>query len=103
MGSRTSRTSPTAAPLPAGVTTPRSVRRFATLAIVIFAASPFILAFVPWQQTVQGRGDIMAFAPVDRMQVIEAMISGQISKWHVVEGSLVKKNDPLVDIEDNDP
>lgn len=98
----TSRTALTAPPLPASVATPRIVRRFATLAILIFLASPFLLAFVPWQQTVQGRGDIMAFAPVDRMQVIEAMVSGQISKWHVVEGSRVKKNDPVVDIEDND-
>ncbi len=88
--------------LPSGAITPRSVRRFATLTILAFLATPFLLAFVPWQQTVQGRGDIMAFAPVDRMQVIEAMIPGQISKWHVVEGSRVKKNDPLVDIEDND-
>ena len=89
--------------LPGGVQTPRLVRRWASLAILLFLASPFILALVPWQQTVQGRGDVTAYAPVDRMQVIEAMVAGQIRRWHVVEGTRVKFNDPIVDIEDNDP
>lgn len=97
------RSHPPVTTLPPLSGTPRSVRRFAALAIAGFLASPFILAFVPWQQTVQGRGDLIAFAPVDRTQTVEALVSGQIARWHVVEGSRVKKNDPLVDIEDNDP
>jgi multidrug efflux pump subunit AcrA (membrane-fusion protein) len=66
-------------------------------------ASPFVLAFVPWQQTVQGRGTMIAYSPVERSQVLTARIPGQVRKWHVVEGSLVKKGDPVVDLEDNDP
>jgi multidrug efflux pump subunit AcrA (membrane-fusion protein) len=31
------------------------------------------------------------------------MVAGQIRRWHVVEGTRVKFNDPIVDIEDNDP
>ena len=89
--------------LPTTVATPRLVRRWATLSILLFLASPFLLAFVPWQQTIQGRGDVCAFSPVERMQVLEAMVSGQIHRWHVFEGSRVKLNDPIVDIEDNDP
>jgi multidrug efflux pump subunit AcrA (membrane-fusion protein) len=67
------------------------------------AASPFVLAFVPWQQTVQGRGTMIAYSPVERSQVLTARIPGQVHKWHVVEGSIVKKGDRVVDLEDNDP
>ncbi len=83
--------------------TPRVVRWLGRLVILLFLATPFLLAFVPWQQTVKGRGQVIAFAPVDRMQVLTARVSGQVRKWHVVEGSRVKMNDPVVDIEDNDP
>lgn len=83
--------------------TPRAVRWLARLVFLTFLAIPFALALVPWQQTVMCRGTIVAYAPVERMQVITARVSGQVRKWHVVEGSRVKLNDPLVDIEDNDP
>ena len=83
--------------------TPRGVRGLGRLLFLIFLASPFFLVFVPWQQTVQCRGTVVAYAPVERTQVVTARVSGQIRAWHVVEGSRVKKNDPLVDIEDNDP
>jgi len=83
--------------------TPRAVRFFSRLFFLAFLATPFLLAFVPWQQTVQGRGMVIAYSPVERMQVLTARVSGQIRRWHVVEGTRVKMNDPVVDIEDNDP
>jgi adhesin transport system membrane fusion protein len=82
--------------------TPRLVRLLARFVFALFLATPFLLAFVPWQQTVMGRGTVVAFSPVERMQVITARVSGQVRQWHVVEGSRVKMNDRLVDIEDND-
>ena len=85
------------------VSTPRGVRWVARVLFLLFLATPFLLAFVPWQQTVSGRGTVVAYSPVERMQVITARVSGQVRTWHVVEGSRVKMNDPLVDIEDNDP
>ena len=87
----------------AGAATPQIVRVLARLLFITFLAAPFALALVPWQQTVQGQGMVVAYAPVDRMQVITARVSGQIRRWHVVEGTRVKMNDPVVDIEDNDP
>jgi multidrug efflux pump subunit AcrA (membrane-fusion protein) len=83
--------------------TPRAVRIIARLLFLAFLAAPFALALVPWQQTVQGQGAVTAYSPVERMQVITARVSGQIRRWHVVEGTRVKMNDPVVDIEDNDP
>jgi biotin carboxyl carrier protein len=46
---------------------------------------------------------VTAFSPTERMQVLTARVAGQVRTWHVVEGSRVKMNDPIVDIEDNDP
>ncbi len=83
--------------------TPPIVHRISKIVLWCMAASPFVLAFVPWQQTVQGRGTVIAYSPVERSQVLTARIPGQVRKWHVVEGSIVKKGDPVVDLEDNDP
>ena len=70
--------------------------------IISFLILPFVLLMVPWQQTVKGRGQIVAFAPTERKRVITATVTGQIRKWHVVEGSKVKVGDAIADIDDND-
>ncbi len=61
------------------------------------------MLILPWQQTVYGSGRVVAYAPLDRQQFIEAPIEGRIVKWHVMEGSEVKKGDLIVEISDNDP
>ncbi len=85
------------------VRTPRPARWAARLLLAVFVASPAVLALVPWQQTVRGRGQVVAFAPTERKQVVTALVGGQVRRWHVVEGSRVKAGDPIADIEDNDP
>ncbi|MDF3820784.1 HlyD family efflux transporter periplasmic adaptor subunit [Leptospira sp. 96542] len=70
---------------------------------VIFFLTILILIYVPWQQTTMGFGRVVAYAPLDRQQVIESPISGRVVKWHVHEGSRVMKGDPIIDISDNDP
>ena len=82
--------------------TPRIAVVLGRLMILSFLILPFILLMVPWQQTVKGRGQIVAFAPTERKQVITARVTGQITKWHVVEGSKVKVGDAIADIDDND-
>ena len=83
--------------------TPVGVKVVARLLLLAFLATPFALALVPWQQTVQCRGSVVAYAPTERTQILTARVSGQVRVWHVVEGSRVKAGDPIVDIEDNDP
>jgi multidrug efflux pump subunit AcrA (membrane-fusion protein) len=83
--------------------TPRFVRGVSRLLFLLFLATPVFLAFVPWQQTVMCRGMVTAYSPTERVQVLTARVSGQVRTWHVVEGTKVKMNDPIVDIEDNDP
>lgn len=57
----------------------------------------FVLAVAPWQQSVRGSGNVLAFSPMERPQPIEAPIKGRIVKWgvdieenvHVSEGELI--------------
>lgn len=81
----------------------RSVRWMGRFLLLSFVIAPFLLLFVPWQQTVRGRGQVVAFAPTERKQIVTALVSGQVKKWYVVEGSKVKAGDEIADIEDNDP
>jgi multidrug efflux pump subunit AcrA (membrane-fusion protein) len=85
------------------VRTPRPTRWTARLLVTAFVLSPVALVFVPWQQTVNGRGTVIAYAPTERKQVVTARVSGQVGKWYVVEQQRVKAGDKIVDIEDNDP
>ena len=80
-----------------------SLRVLAYLVLAMFV-SFFVLIFIlPWQQTSFGTGRVVAFAPLDRQQYIEAPIEGRIVHWHIREGSVVKKGDNIVEISDNDP
>lgn len=83
--------------------TPRSARWTGRVLLAGFVLLPVLLIFVPWQQTVRGRGQVTAYAPIERKQSVTALISGQVRQWHVVEGSRVKTGDPIADIDDNDP
>lgn len=78
----------------------------ATLAKVLLSLallSGLILGFAPWRQSSRGEGQVTAFNPNDRIQKINAPVSGRIMKWLVRDGSQVKKGDPIVEIIDNDP
>jgi membrane fusion protein, adhesin transport system len=62
-----------------------------------------VLIFTPWYQSARGSGRVVAYAPEERRQNIEAPIEGRILRWYVREGSVVKKGDPIVELTDNDP
>ena len=62
-----------------------------------------LLVFVPWQQSVSGGGKVIAYAPEDRVQYIEAPLEGRIVSWNVTEGVKVRKGDVLCEMTDNDP
>ncbi|MCU0468983.1 MAG: HlyD family secretion protein [Arcicella sp.] len=52
--------------------------------------------FLPWQQNVNGKGDLSALTPKDRPQNVQNIISGRIEKWLVREGDLVQQGDTLL-------
>lgn len=57
-----------------------------------------IVAFLPWQQNVQGAGEVTALRPDERPQQAVAAVGGRIAKWYVQEGMPVKAGDPLVEL-----
>lgn len=80
-----------------------SINMAAYVIFVCFCICIILLFILPWQQTVFGSGKVVAYAPLNRQQFIEAPIDGRIVHWHVMEGSQVKKGDRIVEISDNDP
>lgn len=85
------------------VRTPRAVRVLGRLLAVLVGIVVLSLFVVPWQQSVSGTGRVVAFAPMERRQEVDAPIEGRITKWYVREGSRVKPGDLLLELTDNDP
>jgi multidrug efflux pump subunit AcrA (membrane-fusion protein) len=54
------------------------------------------ILFVPWQQNVNGKGDLTALSPEDRPQTIQSPIAGRIDRWYVQEGQYVNKGDTIL-------
>lgn len=62
-----------------------------------------VLFFVPWLQTAQGRGQVVALDPTDRAQEVTALVPGRIEQWYVHDGQHVDRGDPIARIVDLDP
>jgi multidrug resistance efflux pump len=71
--------------------------------LVLFGLVALAMIFLPWQQNAQGAGRVIAYAPVERQQTVDAPVDGRVVKWYVQEGDHVAQGDPIVDISDNDP
>ena len=82
---------------------PRASTRLARNLLVLLVVLVVLLIVTPWQQTIPGAGRVIALKPEERQQTIEATVEGRVAKWYVVEGATVKRGDPIVDLEDNDP
>jgi adhesin transport system membrane fusion protein len=87
----------------ASLRSPRSVRRVAWGLAIAAPLLALLLLFLPWQQAAQGSGRVIAFAPQEREQLVEAPIAGMIDTWFVREGQVVQEGDPLVELRDPDP
>ena len=76
---------------------PKSHRLFFYIVLGTLVATVLAM-FLPWQQFVEGKGEVTAFAPSDRPQVVPSTIGGRIVEWYVQEGQAVKKGQPLLRI-----
>lgn len=85
------------------VQTPRAARTLARSLVGLLAGTVILLAVAPWQQTAVGAGRVVAYAPLERQQAIEAPIEGRLQQWYVAEGTRVRRGEPVVSILDNDP
>lgn len=84
------------------VKTPAFLRRLVKTIGLAFFVLPILVMFLPWQQNVTATGKVTAFSPEERVQTIDAPVSGLITKWHVQEASVVKAGDILLEISDTD-
>lgn len=82
---------------------PAPVRTVAALLAALLPLLAALLLVMPWQQAALGTGQVIAYAPAERQQAVEAPISGRIEAWFVQEGQWVEAGEPLVELRDNDP
>lgn len=87
----------------ASIKTPRIMTAVGAIVFASFFAAAAFLIFTPWVQTAAGSGVVTALSPNDRVQEINALVSGRIEEWYVRDGAAVKKGDPIVRIVDMDP
>ncbi|WP_457744594.1 HlyD family secretion protein [Sulfurimonas sp.] len=73
---------------------------FASFIILLILVA---ILFLPWQQTVKGKGTLVAFDPSQRDYPIYSTVDGFIQKFYVKENQFVKKGTPLFKMVDLDP
>lgn len=78
-------------------------RALSRVLLAAFVLVTLTLSVTPWQQSVPASGRVIAHAPDERLQNVEAPIEGRVVRWHVREGSVVQRGEPLVELSDNDP
>lgn len=83
--------------------TPEKLRLWINRLVFAFVGLPLVFLFLPWQQNVTALGKLTAYSATERIQTIDAPVSGLIQRWHVQEGSKVKQGDVLLEIADTDP
>jgi multidrug efflux pump subunit AcrA (membrane-fusion protein) len=82
---------------------PRYALPLARALLVFFLIALIASVLAPWQQSVPGRGRVVAYAPEQRQQAIEAPVSGRVLRWLVQEGTRVEAGELLIELTDNDP
>lgn len=82
----------------------RMARRFSHLLMAALVFSIVVMAFAPWQQSITGNGNVVAFEPLLRQQTIESPIRGRIVQWGegIHENVHVRKGQLIVEIRDLD-
>ncbi|WP_295528774.1 HlyD family efflux transporter periplasmic adaptor subunit [Novosphingobium sp. Chol11] len=82
---------------------PRITATLAWMLVLGIVISALILVLVPWVQTANGNGQVIALNPDDRQQQVTALVSGRVDRWFVQDGQLVNAGDPIVRVVDLDP
>ena len=79
----------------------RFAQRFAKLLLIGLFVSAVAMTALPWQQTSRGSGQVVAYAPQERQQTVQAPTKGVVARIAdgLVEGSVVSKGDFLLEIQ----
>jgi len=82
----------------------RIAHKIGQLLLALLVGSVVIVGLAPWQQSVNGTGNVVAYAPSERQQLLEAPIKGRIVKLGdgIYENAHVKKGQLIAEIADID-
>jgi multidrug resistance efflux pump len=82
----------------------RLARRLGKTLFALLVVGTLLVAVAPWRQSVKGSGDVIAYAPLERQQTIEAPIKGRIVKLGdgIFENAHVEKGQLIAEIADID-
>jgi multidrug resistance efflux pump len=82
----------------------RIARQIARWLFAGLLATSGLMAIAPWQQSIRGTGNVPAYSPDQRPQVIQAPIKGRIVRWGegIVENAEVQKGQFIAEIRDLD-
>ena len=86
-----------------GLNPPPVMRVFARMVVIGIIIFILFITLVPWVQTAQGSGQVIAFDPRDRQQNITALVPGRLDRWYVTDGARVKAGEPIARVVDIDP
>ena len=83
----------------------RTAHRIGRLLLATIVLSLVAVVFAPWQQSVKGSGNVIAYAPQERQQVLETPIKGRIVSLGegIVENGHVSKGQLIARVSDVDP
>ncbi len=82
----------------------RMARRLAMWLMISMGLALVGMLVAPWQQSVRATGNVIAYAPLERQQVIEAPIKGRVVGLgaDIFENARVKRGDVIAEIQDLD-
>lgn len=81
---------------------PNGLKIIAMCCLSLVFITTLLMIFVPWQQSISGRGKVIIFSPMERPQHLEAPIPGRIKEWFVRDGQIVKKGEKIIELEEVD-
>ncbi|HEU0066897.1 MAG TPA: HlyD family efflux transporter periplasmic adaptor subunit [Sphingomonas sp.] len=90
-------------PTLAAMRAPRVAVAIAWLLVLGIAIAAVIMVLVPWVQTANGTGQVVALDPGDRAQQVTALVPGKVDRWYVHDGQHVARGDPIARVVDLDP
>ncbi|RMF43941.1 MAG: toxin secretion protein, partial [Planctomycetota bacterium] len=83
----------------------RFARRIGNTLFAILVLGTLVVAFSPWQQSVKGTGQVIAYAPLNRQQVVGSPVKGRLVRLgpDIYENVRVARGQLIAEISDIDP
>ncbi len=74
----------------------RSSKKLLMRLLLVFLGIFLVVLFLPWTQNIRTRGRVTTLYPQERPQKVQSVIQGQITEWHVRQGTPVETGDTIL-------